>query len=74
MGRAYNNSLVAKYADDDDTLKYWDFLFVGYRTAAVKTYLDISRILRDRFLAARKGDYPFGHQYEKFALARRQLS
>jgi pimeloyl-ACP methyl ester carboxylesterase len=62
------NKLLATYADDDELLRDWDFLFLGYRTKAMNTYLDISKILRSKFNAALKGESPFNHPYERFAL------
>jgi hypothetical protein len=57
------------YADSDQILAAWDFLFVGYQTRSMSSYLDIAHIISTQWqLAAADGDRPFDQAYEEFAL------
>ncbi len=60
--------LLAKNADQHVGFKDWDFLFIGYKTGNLRTYLDITSLIATQWRNARNGDSPFGRKYEKFSL------
>jgi len=60
--------LLQANADTDPVLVTWDFLFIGYSTNAVASYLDIARLISTQLHLACEGQPPFSHQYERFAL------
>jgi hypothetical protein len=55
-------------ADGEEPFRSWDFLFIGYSTHVVETYLDIAAILGTFLRRAASGDRAFGRQYSRFAL------
>jgi hypothetical protein len=60
--------LLAEHADDDPILTEWDYLFVGYATRDVSTYLDIAALICTNWRRASKGDAPHVHPYTRLAL------
>lgn len=60
--------LLRVHAETDPDCKSWDFLFLGYDTVNVETYLDIAAILSTELGKARKGNAPFQAEYHTFAL------
>jgi pimeloyl-ACP methyl ester carboxylesterase len=60
--------LLQAHADDDPDLAPWDYLFLGYSTRDVTTYLDISGLLTTAWRRAASGDAPHRGQYTKVAL------
>jgi pimeloyl-ACP methyl ester carboxylesterase len=60
--------LLESNADADPVLADWDFLFIGYSTTDVVTYLDIARLISTQLDLACNGHPPFGKQYKSFAL------
>lgn len=57
-----------QHADGDAALKGWDFLFVGYSSGAVQSFLDIASVIREHWERASQGAAPFDKPYEKLAL------
>jgi pimeloyl-ACP methyl ester carboxylesterase len=73
FGQPYNAwgrfpELLKTLADDDPVFKDWDFLFIGYESRRIVTYLDIAAVLRSRIEAAWKGLLPNKSPYERFTL------
>jgi hypothetical protein len=60
--------LLAKYADDEDPFRHWDYLFVGYGTGNVTTFLDIAHVICSRWKDAASGTLNPGRQYTRLAL------
>jgi triacylglycerol esterase/lipase EstA (alpha/beta hydrolase family) len=60
--------LLRDNADAATPFSEWDFLFVGYDTKRVATYLDISKLLCTQWNAASVGQIPFQGPYESVAL------
>lgn len=60
--------LIYRLADSDATLKKWDFLFLGYKTSNVETYLDIAKIISTQWNLASQGAAPFKNSYGQVAL------
>ena len=49
-------------------LEPWDFLFVGYDTKKIDTYLDIAALVHTEWRRARSGAQPYGHARKRLAL------
>ncbi|GJH30943.1 hypothetical protein [Caballeronia novacaledonica] len=60
--------LFVKNADLDEVLVHWDFLFLGYKTETISSYLDIAHLLSTQWELASRGQRPFAHEYRKLAL------
>lgn len=60
--------LLRTHADTDGVCTEWDFLFIGYNTDTVETYLDIAGVLATQWQKARHGLAPFRQAYEQVAL------
>lgn len=60
--------MLQKHAQSDPVLASWDFLFLGYPTRNVVTYLDIARIIATQWENAANGKSPSGSVYTRFAL------
>jgi pimeloyl-ACP methyl ester carboxylesterase len=60
--------LLEANADNDPDLAPWDFLFLGYSTRAVATYLDIASLICTAWRRASSGDAPHRGKYERLAL------
>lgn len=61
-------SLLERNADADPDTRDWDFLFLGYPTKSVETYLDISMRIADEWRKASGGLSPYQRQYAELAL------
>jgi hypothetical protein len=59
---------LVEQADGDPILANWDFLFIGYATRDVRTYLDIASLICTNWRRAADGDAPHAHAYERLAL------
>ena len=55
-------------ADSDPTLSAWDYVFIGYETADVRTYLDISALIVSAWRQATAGEPPYNQKYDRLAL------
>jgi hypothetical protein len=55
-------------AETDPVLMDWDFLFLGYSTHDIGTYLDIASLIWTKWAQASSGEPPFAHGYHRFAL------
>jgi pimeloyl-ACP methyl ester carboxylesterase len=60
--------LLKKNAGADSDFQNWDFLFLGYSTKQISTYLDIAMLILSEWRKAARGDSPFDHRHEKVAL------
>jgi len=60
--------LLRANAQSDPVLTAWDFLFLGYSTRKVRSYLDIARVIATQWEKAATGKAPFGGAYTKCAL------
>lgn len=60
--------MLRNHALTDPILKEWDYLFLGYPTRKVASYLDIARIIATQWTKASIGKPPFGGAYERLAL------
>lgn len=54
-------------------LRKWDYLFLGYKTGNVETYIDISKILKTNIEDAFKKEKPFNKKYKKITLVGHSL-
>ncbi len=55
-------------SDTDLELQDWDFLFLGYQTSNVQTYLDIANLIASMWRRSQDCIYPFNHKYNQLAL------
>lgn len=62
------SDLLRSHADTDAVCTEWDFLFLGYTTGTLETYLDIAAVIATQWHKARHGHAPFRQAYEKVAL------
>jgi hypothetical protein len=60
--------LLEQHAQDDQVLMHWDFLFVGYPTRKIATYLDIAKLIATQWEKAANGKAPFEGTYIRLAL------
>lgn len=58
----------AEQADSDLVFHSWDFLFLGYRTSNVESYLDIATLIATQIGLANQKKAPFSNRYTSFAL------
>lgn len=56
------------HAQSENSLKDWDFLFLGYSTWNISSYLDIAHIVSTQWENASEGRLPFNGKYQRFAL------
>jgi hypothetical protein len=59
---------LEQHADSDSILSTWDYVFIGYETGHVKTYLDISSLICGESRRAVAGEPPYNQNYQKLAL------
>lgn len=59
---------LEKKADSDPILKGWDYLFLGYDTRNIDTYLDIAGRIDTTWRSASDSSAPYGSQYSRLAL------
>jgi pimeloyl-ACP methyl ester carboxylesterase len=60
--------MLREHAPSDSVLADWDFLFLGYSTRKIGSYLDIARVIATQWEKAATGKRPFGGAYTRFAL------
>jgi Putative serine esterase (DUF676) len=60
--------LLNTEADSKPVYEDWDYLFLGYETSDVVTYLDIAELIWSQWRKAERGDPPYKHAYKKLAL------
>jgi hypothetical protein len=60
--------LLTNRADDDPDLAAWDFMFLGYSTGDLKSYLDIAALICTAWRRAAAGDPPHRGKYTRLAL------
>jgi pimeloyl-ACP methyl ester carboxylesterase len=60
--------LLNKYADGDQIFSQWDYLFIGYETQSIRSYLDIADRIFGECARANIGDRPYGHPYTRVSL------
>jgi pimeloyl-ACP methyl ester carboxylesterase len=60
--------LLEERADSDAALAAWDFLFLGYSTRDVATYLDIAALISTAWRRAAAGEAPHHAPYTRLAL------
>jgi hypothetical protein len=60
--------LLVNHADDHAPFAEWDYVFLGYDTAAPKTFLDIARLISTKWDDAATGALPSGRRYVRLAL------
>jgi hypothetical protein len=59
---------LQEHAPNEPVLANWDFLFLGYSTRKVASYLDIARKIATYWNKAVLGEPPFSAKYSRFAL------
>lgn len=62
-----------KSKNADPILQEWDYLFLGYKTGNVETYIDISKILETNINLSINGNEPFKKSYKRFTLVGHSL-
>ena len=60
--------LLQIHADSDNDFARWDYLFIGYSTRDVATYLDIAALISTSWGRAARGEGPHRAKYKKLAL------
>lgn len=60
--------LLQEHAETDSVLNAWDYLFVGYKTRSVESYIDIAHHVGTQLRLAAEGKGAFTHAYQRFAL------
>jgi hypothetical protein len=60
--------MLAENADTNEPLRNWDYLFLGYDTARIDTYIDIANKISDHWERASQGQRPYPRPYQRFAL------
>jgi hypothetical protein len=60
--------LLRQHASADAVLAGWDFLFLGYPTRKIASYLDIARLIATQWGNAADGRPPFSGAYRRLAL------
>jgi pimeloyl-ACP methyl ester carboxylesterase len=61
-------TMLEQNAHQDAVLARWDFLFMGYATRQIASYLDIARLIATQWDLAANGKPPFTSAYARFAL------
>jgi pimeloyl-ACP methyl ester carboxylesterase len=64
----YLPDLLKKNAGQDVDFWKWDFLFLGYSTKEIESYLDIAMLIFTEWRKAADGESPYDHPYHKVAL------
>jgi pimeloyl-ACP methyl ester carboxylesterase len=60
---------LERHADDQKSgLADWDFLFVGYETYSISSYLDIARLIATQWQRAATAEPPYASAYDQLAL------
>ena len=60
--------LLQEHADTDPDLQAWDFMFLGYSTRDISTYLDIAALICTAWRHAESGAPPHRVRYQRLAL------
>jgi pimeloyl-ACP methyl ester carboxylesterase len=60
--------MLREHALSEPLLAKWDFLFLGYSTRQIASYLDIAHIIATQWEKAATGRVPFTGNYKRFAL------
>jgi pimeloyl-ACP methyl ester carboxylesterase len=60
--------LLTEHADAHQPFSGWDYLFVGFDTGNVKTFLDVAHIICSRWMDAARGALPLNRTYTTLAL------
>jgi pimeloyl-ACP methyl ester carboxylesterase len=60
--------MLREHALNEPVLATWDFLFLGYSTRQIASYLDIARLIATQWAKAATGKVPFTGAYKRFAL------
>jgi pimeloyl-ACP methyl ester carboxylesterase len=60
--------MLRDHAQSDPVLTGWDFLFLGYPTRKIASYLDIARVIATQWEKAANGKSPFAGAYVRLAL------
>ena len=60
--------MLLQHAQTEPALMGWDFLFLGYPTRKIVSYLDIARLIGTQWGKAAIGSPPFGGAYARLAL------
>lgn len=60
--------LLNTEADNQKVFEDWDYLFLGYDTSDVATYLDLAGFIWTEWRKANRGDPPYDQVYTKLAL------
>jgi len=61
-------TLIRNHADSDSISAEWDYVFLGYDTRNVETYLDIAELICSEWNKARTASRPYNRTYTKLAL------
>ncbi len=61
-------NLIKLEAHNDPVFSSWDYLFLGYDTGNIDTYLDIALLINTEWNKAEIGQSPFLHPYTRLAL------
>jgi pimeloyl-ACP methyl ester carboxylesterase len=60
--------MLQEHASSEVLLADWDFLFMGYPTRQIDSYLQIAHLIATQWDKAATGKLPFGGAYKRFAL------
>jgi len=60
--------MIKQHAESDPVFRAWDFLFLGYDTQNIHTYLDIAGLVSTQWKNAQSGNRPYNRSYTKLAL------
>jgi len=60
--------MLREHALSEPHLAKWDYLFLGYSTRQIVSYLDIARLIATQWTKAATGKVPFAGEYKRFAL------
>jgi Putative serine esterase (DUF676) len=61
-------NLLQTEADTQPVFEDWDYLFLGYKTSQMTTYLDIAQFIWTEWRKATRGDAPYERPYKRLAL------
>jgi hypothetical protein len=61
-------ALLQNEADTKPIFQDWDYVFLGYKTSDVATYLDIAKFIWTEWRKASRGDPPYKQAYTRLAL------
>jgi hypothetical protein len=62
-------NFLTYHSDSHEVLREWDYLFLGYETYSIRSYLEIAGIMSSQWKRASSGEPPFdGNKYSHLAL------